>query len=418
MPKLYITGGNKLQGEINLHGAKNSVLPLLSATVLCKGKSVIHNCPKISDVGVSIKILENLGCKCTQEGNTVAVDTDTIDGYNIPDNLMREMRSSIVFLGAIAGRMKRAVVSNPGGCELGPRPINMHLSALRKMGLQIEENHGFLDCNAKDGLTGTELFLPFASVGATENISRAAVLAKGTTVIHNSAREPEIIDLADFLNDAGADIRGAGTDIIVINGVKELYAVEHRVIPDRIAAATYICAAGITRGSIMLNNVEPNHFAVPLNFFKECGCKIICSDSKIYVNALNCINAVSEIKTSVYPGFPTDAGPTMISLLSVANGTSLFVENIFQNRYKYIDELIRLGCNIKTQGNVAVIEGVERLSAASVECTDLRGGAALVVAALAADGTSEINKIYHIERGYENIVDNLARLGADIRKEM
>lgn len=417
MSELVINGGKKLSGEICVQGAKNSVLPVLAATVLCGGECVIHNCPELSDVETSLKILAHLGCGCKKDGDTVAVNAKDISDYSIPDTLMREMRSSVVFLGAVIGRTGKAVISSPGGCELGPRPIDLHLSSLNKMGVTVREEHGYLNCTAENGLHGAEITLNFPSVGATENIILSAVLAEGDTVIHGAAKEPEISDLADFLNSAGARINGCGSDTVRIRGVKTLGGAEHSIIPDRIVAATYMACAAVTGGNITLKNVMPPHMASILWLFNESGCKVNINGKSINLLSPQRLLRVPTVRSLVYPGFPTDAGPIAAALLCKADGTSVFVENIFENRFRYVDELKRFGAKIKTEGKIAVIEGVTELSAADCKATDLRGGAALVIAALAANGKSRIGEIQHIERGYEDITENLRLIGADISKE-
>ena len=417
MSELVINGGKKLSGEICVQGAKNSVLPVLAATVLCGGECVIHNCPELSDVETSLKILAHLGCGCKKDGDTVAVNAKDISDYSIPDTLMREMRSSVVFLGAVIGRTGKAVISSPGGCELGPRPIDLHLSSLNKMGVTVKEEHGYLNCTAENGLHGAEITLNFPSVGATENIILSAVLAEGDTVIHGAAKEPEISDLADFLNSAGARINGCGSDTVKIRGVKTLGGAEHSIIPDRIVAATYMACAAVTGGNITLKNVMPPHMASILWLFNESGCKVNINGKSINLLSPQRLLRVPTVRSLVYPGFPTDAGPIAAALLCKADGTSVFVENIFENRFRYVDELKRFGAKIKTEGKIAVIEGVTELSAADCKATDLRGGAALVIAALAANGKSKIGEIQHIERGYEDITENLRLIGADISKE-
>lgn len=416
--KLFIEGPNKLIGEITVHGAKNSVLPLLAASMLCSAGCVLHNCPVLSDVETAMQILRHLGCRVERSGSSVSVDAAGMDRDDIPDCLMREMRSSIVFLGAIISRAGSARLSFPGGCELGPRPIDLHLAALRKMGAVIREDHGCLNCSVPNGLKGARISLSFPSVGATENIMIAASRADGTTVISNAAREPEICDLADFLRQCGARISGDGESTIVIEGVPELGGCEHRVIPDRIAASTFLAAAAATGSKLTLCGVEPLHLSPVLPVFEEAGCQLRCWDSRIEITSPKRLHCVKNVRTMPYPGFPTDSQAPVMAMAVLANGTSVFVENIFESRYKHAGELLRLGANIKVEGRVAVVEGVKRLSGAPVEAPDLRGGAALVVAGLAAEGVTELGGLKHIDRGYERFEESLASVGASIyRKE-
>lgn len=414
--KLVIEGCHRLEGEVTVHGAKNSALPLLTATMLCHGKSVLHNCPALSDVDASVRILRYLGCSVLREGDSLTVDAADVCRYDIPDSLMREMRSSIVFLGAIASRMGRARLSLPGGCELGPRPIDLHLKALRQMGLVIREDHGFLDCEVPTRLKGARISLSFPSVGATENAMLAAVLAEGATVITNAAREPEIVDLADFLNACGGDVRGAGEGTIVVEGVPRLNGTEHRVIPDRIAAATYMTAAAITGGNILVRAVEPSHLGQVIPAFEEAGCELFYEKDLLRIQAPKQLKPVKIVRTMPYPGFPTDAQAPVMAMTTLAQGTSVFVENIFESRYKHVGELLRLGANIKVEGRVAVVEGVKKLYGASVEAPDLRGGAALLVAGLAAEGETELSGLRHLDRGYESIEQSLTAVGAVVKR--
>ncbi len=414
MQKLAIEGGKILNGELAVHGAKNSALPLLAACVLARGETVLHNCPRLSDVFAACRILSQLGCKCQRNGSTVAVNTDGLVNFDVPDELMREMRSSIVFLGAILGRLGKCRLSFPGGCELGPRPIDMHIAALKRMGAVIHEEYGILDCTVPKGLSGAKITLPFPSVGATENIMLAAVLAKGETVIHNAAREPEISDLADFLNACGAKIKGCGTDRITIQGVAELHGCEFAVMPDRIVAATYLAAAAITGGEIRVTHVRPQDLDSVLPVFEQMGCSVYAYGASVYLSAKKPLKAVKNIRTMPYPGFPTDAQAIVMAVLCKARGTSVIVETIFENRFRQIDELCRMGADAKAEGKVAIIDGVKTLYGATVRATDLRGGACLVLAGLAAQGQTIVESVKLIDRGYESIEDSLNAAGAKI----
>ena len=416
MERLMITGGSPLRGEIKVHGAKNSSLPLLAAAVLCRGETVLHNCPELSDVGAACEILSYLGCKVRREGRSVVIDAADIRSHSVPEPLMREMRSSIVFLGAIAARAGQADLSFPGGCELGPRPIDLHLAGLKKLGLIIEEDRGRLLCRVDGRLKGAQIALSFPSVGATENILLAAATAEGRTVLTNAAREPEIIDLADFLNKCGAKISGAGEGTIVVDGVESLCGCEHRVIPDRIVAATYLSCAACTGGDILVTETEPVHLAGVLPISAGRGCAVKVEGKSIRLKAPARLRAAGDVRTMPYPGFPTDAQAPLMAAAAVAEGTSMFVENIFESRYKHAGELTRMGAKIKLEGRVAVVEGVPALHGAEVSCTDLRGGAALVAAGLAAEGETILREIHHLDRGYERIEEALTPLGAHIRR--
>jgi UDP-N-acetylglucosamine 1-carboxyvinyltransferase len=407
-----------VRGELPVHGAKNSALPILTSAVLCDTPSVIHNCPDLSDVDASCSILRYLGCTVKRESSnsTVRIDAAGAEKYDIPVELMREMRSSIVFLGAICARLGRARISFPGGCELGPRPIDLHLAALRQLGVVIEEDHGWLNCYTLGRLHGANIALSFPSVGATENIMLAAAKAQGTTVVINAAREPEIADLANFLCRCGAKITGAGESVMTIEGVETLQGCEYSVMPDRIVAATYMAAAAITGGNLLLKGVSVSHLSPVIPVFREMGCTVDTFEDKLSIKRSGVLRPVKYVRTMPYPGFPTDAQAPVMAVSTLARGTSIFIENIFENRYKHAAELVRLGARIKTEGKVAIVEGVERLYGAPVEATDLRGGAALVVAALAAEGETVITGLRHIDRGYELIEKALAGAGAEITR--
>lgn len=414
--KLLIEGCKRLGGEAVVQGAKNSTLPILAATILSADENVIHNCPCLSDIDAAIKILRYLGCSASRHGHTLVVNTREMTGDDIPTSMMREMRSSIIFLGAILAREGRARLSFPGGCELGPRPIDLHLDALRKLGAVIKEHHGELDCCAPKGLTGAAVSLGFPSVGATENIMIAASLAKGTTVITNAAREPEIEDLAEYLNKCGACISGAGEGTIVIEGVESMHGTSHTVIPDRIVAASLMSAAAVTGSDIVLSDVIASHLGAVIPVFEEAGCDIKVHSGKLRMKSPERLKSFKMIRTTPYPGFPTDAQAPVMAMATVAKGTTVFVENIFENRYKHVGEFLRLGANVKAEGRVAIVEGVRELYSASVQAQDLRGSAALIAAGLAAQGVTEIDTTKYLERGYEDFDVTLNNLGASIKK--
>ncbi len=413
--RLIIKGGHRLEGELAVQGAKNSVLPILAAAVLCKGQTELYNCPCLSDCDAACRILSSLGCACRREGNVICTDASALRSYEISEKLMREMRSSIIFMGALLGRTGQCRLSFPGGCEIGSRPIDFHLDAFRSMGVGITEKHGYLSCVCTR-LKGAKISFPVPSVGATENVMLAAVLAEGTTEIYNAAREPEICDLAGFLNACGARISGAGTGTVHIEGVSRLSGCRYTVMPDRIAAATYLCCAAVTRGEVLLTKADPASLGLVVPVLEQTGCSIYSfGDGNIYINAHKTLRAPGRIRTAPYPGFPTDAQPPLMALCASVPGTTIFVETVFENRYRHVSELTRLGAKINVEGRVAVVEGVGHLTGAELEAGDLRGGAAMVTAALAAEGTTRIGKICYINRGYENIEGCLRSLGADIR---
>lgn len=415
MKKLVIEGGTRIRGSLRVQGAKNSVLPILAAAILGDSPSVIENCPSIRDVESTISILQHLGCRVTREKGRIEVDPSGLSACDIPDRLMREMRSSVIFLGPIIAKLRKARVSFPGGCELGPRPIDLHISSLERLGVRFEEDYGYLNCTV-DKLKGTGITLAIPSVGATENIMLAACLAEGVTTITNAAKEPEITDLQDFLNAMGADISGAGGPVIRIRGVKKLNGCVHRIIPDRIVTATYLAAAAVTGGEILLTDTQPQHLSSVLSVLEESGCELVVGQDTIHLKAPERLSSVSPIRTMPYPGFPTDALAPLMTCMSLARGSSIFIETIFHSRYKHAEELIRMGARINVEGRVAVVEGVSKLMGAKLVATDLRGGAALLLAGLAAQGVTEIEEVHLIERGYENIEENFNSLGGSVRR--
>lgn len=417
MSVMYLRGGTPLEGELAVHGAKNSVLPILAACLLARGPVVLRNCPQLTDVTAALNILRRLGCRAEQEGHTITVDPAGASGCSVSEEQMRSMRSSIIFLGPLLARMGEAHLTYPGGCELGPRPIDLHLEALRALGSEVSEGTDGLRCAAVC-LRGSDIALSLPSVGATENAMLAATAAKGVTTIQNAAREPEIVQLQDFLRSMGADVRGAGTSVITVRGSggRPLDGGEVTVMGDRIVAATYLSCAAAAGGEICLKGVDYCQLSPVSAILAEAGCLVRSEGDEITLKrdpALP-LKAVRPVRTAPYPGFPTDAQAPVMASLCTARGATMFVENMFSSRYRHIDELRKMGADIRTEGRVAVVCGVERLHAAALEAHDLRGGAALAVAALGAEGESAIYGLRHIRRGYADLVRDLTALDAKV----
>ena len=414
MSAYIIEGGRPLEGSVRAHGAKNSVLPILAACLLAPGECVIRNCPELSDVAASLDILRRLGCRAERQGDAVVVDASAPERWDVPDRLMREMRSSVIFLGAILGRMGRAELSAPGGCELGPRPIDLHLAAIRALGGRITEEGGRL--RAEGPLRGAEIVLSLPSVGATENAMLAAVCARGETTITNAAREPEIVDLQEFLTTLGARVRGAGSSVITVEGGVPLHGGTYTVPGDRIVAATYLAAAASAGGDVEVTGVDYRRLSTVAAVLREAGCEVRSAPEAIRLRRAGPLQGVRPVRTAPYPGFPTDAQPPLMAALTLGKGCTVFVENIFESRYRHVDELSRMGADIRVEGRVAVVYGVHRLHGAGVRATDLRGGAALAVAALGAEGRTTLTGIQHVDRGYQSLEGDLRALGAEIRR--
>lgn len=413
MSSYIIEGGQKLEGTVKISGSKNSSLPIIAATILNAGKTTLYNVPNIQDTQMMFKILETLGAKVEKKNGKIKIDTSKIKKFEIPPELMHKMRSSVILAGALIGRYNKAIFSYPGGCDIGSRPIDLHLKSFEKLGIEVNQNHGSIECKAEK-IKGEKIDLDFPSVGATENAILASVLSEGTTIITNAAREPEIIDLQNFLNKMGAKVVGAGTDEIQIDGVKQLKDVSYNIMPDRIEAGSFLCFAAATKGNLILESVNATHITPIITKLEEADCKIITEKNKIQIVAPKKLKAL-DIKTMPYPGFPTDMQSVFAAMLTTARGTSIIVENIFENRYKYTQELNKMGAKITVEGKSAVIRGARKLYGAEVKATDLRGGAALVLAGLIAKGTTKIDNIDYILRGYENLEQKLSRLGAKIR---
>ncbi len=415
MGQYIIEGGNRLSGNVKVQGAKNSALPILAATVAAGVPCVIHNCPDLSDIGCTVKILRSLSCDVRRNTTTVSVDSSRITSNEICDGLMREMRSSVIFLGALISATGEAVLSAPGGCDIGLRPIDLHLKAMQKLGVRVAENHGRIICSCKK-VKGAKITLSFPSVGATENIILASVKCSGVTTIINAAREPEIVDLAMFLNSCGARISGAGESTVIIEGVERLHSSQYAIMPDRIVACTYMAAAAVTCSSVIIEDVIPAHLVPVLSCFEQSGCRIEFAGNKLRITAPKRLSALETIRTMPYPGFPTDCQAIMMAVASVSNGVTLINENIFENRFKHVCQLNRMGADIRVHDKIAVVKGVDCLQGAFVNATDLRAGAALVIAGLCADGVTTVDSIHYIDRGYDSLEENLSSLGAKIRR--
>jgi UDP-N-acetylglucosamine 1-carboxyvinyltransferase len=415
LDKFIVTGGKPLEGTITVSGAKNAVLPIIAASLLCAEPIQLDDAPDLLDVNVMNQIISALGATVERNGSTLKIQACEIDCIEVPYDLVSQMRASIVTMGPLLARNGRVRISHPGGCAIGSRPINLHLKGLEALGAEVKMDHGFLDVSSQ-GLKGARIYLDYPSVGATENIMMAAAMARGTTLIENAAQEPEIVDLATFLNEMGGKVRGAGTSIIYIEGVREFHGVTHTVIPDRIEAGSYLLIVAATGGDVLVQNVITDHLKPLIAKMEEAGICLLEEDDGIRISGDGVYNAV-DIKTQVHPGFPTDLQAPFLAFLTQASGMGLITETVFENRFMHVDELKRMGANIKLEGRSAIVQGIKRLNAAPVTATDLRAGAALILAALTAEGTTGIRGIHHIERGYEKMEEKLSLLGANIVRE-
>lgn len=412
MPRIRVKKSGPLKGMINIDGAKNAVLPIIAATLLANDKCVLKSVPNLRDVHVISDLLRHLGAKVEYSNNTLTVDSTTINTYEAPYELVKKMRASFLVMGPLLARFNHTKISMPGGCAIGTRPIDLHLKGFKALGAKITIDHGFVEAKT-DHLKGNKLYLDFPSVGATQNIMMAAVLADGVTTIENAAEEPEIVDLANFLNEMGASVRGAGTNTIKITGVKKLKGTEHTIIPDRIEASTYMVAAAMTKGDIVLKNVIIDHLKPVIAKLTEAGAQVYEGENSIRVVGPEKIKPI-DVKTLPHPGFPTDVQAQFMAMLTVADGTGVVIETVFENRFMHVNEFNRMGANIKIDGRSAVVNGVDSLVGADVTATDLRAGAALILCGLIADGTTNINEIYHIQRGYVDIDKKFRALGGDV----
>ncbi|BCN31551.1 UDP-N-acetylglucosamine 1-carboxyvinyltransferase [Anaeromicropila herbilytica] len=415
MSTIEIIGGKHLYGEVSIQGSKNAVLPILAASLLNKGVTKLNNCPKILDVINMIKILEHLGALIIWDLDSLIIDTSNLTTTVVPEQYVKEMRSSIIVLGSLLARQKEVTITYPGGCSIGARPIDLHLSALKQLGVEVLEEDDNLICKAEK-IVGTEITLEFPSVGATENTLLAAVLAEGVTTIKNAAKEPEIVELCCFLNSLGAKITGIGKDEIIVQGVEKLHDTTYTLIADRIVAGTYLAAVQGAGGKVTLRDIDDSQLGAILSILRTTGSRITSGNDFIQIKANRRPKAADIIRTKPYPYFPTDMQSQMLSVLSLAKGTSIMIENIFEARYKTVHELIKMGADITVEGKVAIIKGVKKLYGANVNASDLRGGAGLVIAGLMAEGLTVVNNPIYIERGYEDICRDLAILSADVKK--
>jgi UDP-N-acetylglucosamine 1-carboxyvinyltransferase len=413
MDKIIIEGGRPLNGTVQISGAKNAALPILAATLLTGGVHRLHNLPPLRDIRTTKTLLYHLGATF-EEGDPLCVHTDTVDGYEAPYDLVKTMRASVLVLGPLVARFKRARVSLPGGCAIGARPINLHLSGLERLGVKIELEHGYVEASTKR-LLGNHIYFDIPTVTGTANIMMAAVLAEGQTVIENAAREPEVIELAHCLNSMGGSIEGFGTSVITIEGVSELKPMDHIIMPDRIEAATYLTAAGITRGNIAITPCIPEHLEAVMHKLEQSGMKFEISDDFVRGFGSEVIRNI-DIKTNPYPGFPTDMQAQIMAMMCLADGQSIITERIFENRFMHVSELKRMGADISVEGNTAIVRGRPKLQGAPVMATDLRASASLVLAGLAAEGVSEVSRVYHLDRGYERLEEKLSGVGARIKR--
>ncbi len=415
MKEYIINGGRMLEGAVDIRGAKNSILPLLAGCILTDEIIVLHDCPYISDVDSMIKILEGLGCKIIRNDRDLIVDSSGVCNSQIPSSLAKELRSSIFLLGSLLSRLKKAKVAYPGGCDIGLRPIDIHIAGLKELNIDIQEQGGFIICNSQNARCA-DVVLDLPSVGATENLMMSSVFIKGKTVIRNCAKEPEIVDLQKFLNAMGAKIKGAGSSVIVVEGVDKLHGVEYTPIPDRIVAGTYLIATAMCGGNVELRNVNSEHISSLISKLSKTTCKIYVKNDRIIVKSKGRQKSLDCIETMYYPGFPTDLQSQIMAMQTVSRGTSVIVENIFETRFKTASELKKLGADITIKGRVAVVKGVKELTGSEVVATDLRGGASLVLAGLVANGETVVKDIHHIDRGYEDMSLDLSALGANIRR--